>query len=91
MNNSKYIVVKINGYEVIIVFPSLVTHVQIGNNFNEVISAGFVGIRTNKNIDGYREAGGDCYGESVSLGLKSRVKEDTILLNKMFELGDYKY
>jgi len=90
MNNSKYIVVKQDEYEVIIIFPSLVTHRSMANNFNDVISAGFVEIGT-KEIAGYTDPYGSCYGKSITLNLKSREKEDTILLHKMFKFGDYKY
>ena len=66
----KYIVVKKIG-ESIIVFPSSLNHQEIANRFAdcEIMSAGFV------TIDGKIK----CYGESVSLNIRSR-ETDSLLL-----------
>ena len=57
----------------IIIFGELYTH-DMFRNFNPV-SAGFIDIGTDKN--GFLDC--SCYGESISLGLKADIKEDTEL------------
>jgi hypothetical protein len=57
----------------IIIFGELYTH-DMFRNFNPV-SAGFIGFGQDK--DGQITC--ECYGESISLGLKADVKEDTEL------------
>lgn len=67
----KYIVVK-GLVEEIIIFSPTITHAVMAVNFNQqVISAGFV----DKNWN--------CYGESISLGVKSRI-EDTKIAQSIF-------
>jgi len=90
MNDTKYIVVKPSDYEIMIIFSALTTHATMANGYNNVISAGFVSIRTEEK-DGITSPIGYCYGESSSLNLKSREVEDTVLLNRMFKFGEYKY
>ena len=66
----------------IIVFSELLQHNEF-KNFNPV-SAGFISISTKKvehNMQYYYETDCACYGESVSLGLKSN-EEDTALAKK---------
>jgi len=65
--------VRIEHYDQIILFPELVQHA----NFKHLnpISAGFCFITL---------AGIECYGESVSLGLKSNEKEDSKLATKQY-------
>lgn len=72
----KYIVTKNN---VIIVFPELLQHSDF-KNF-EPISAGFMSIGT-KTVDSYPELDCSCYGESISLNLKSNPIKDTELAKK---------
>jgi len=90
MNDTKYIVVKPSDYEIMIIFSALTIHATMANGYNNVISAGFVSIRTEEK-DGITSPIGYCYGESSSLNLKSREVEDTVLLNRMFKFGEYKY
>ena len=73
----KYIVTK---DDVMIVFSELLQHSTF-RSF-EPVSAGFLSI----NADGKHEPTIVCYGESISLGLKSREEEDTQLA-KMQILG----
>lgn len=79
--NAKYIVIDrdIGGYAMII-FPNFLTHAymarKIGDN-NPIVSAGFI----NSNLK--------CYGDSTSLGLKSREEEDTQLATIMFDTQSY--
>ena len=71
-DNAKYIIVKTrdNG-EYPIIFPLRVTHKQMATRNGEPISAGFVNDRL------------ECFGESDSLGIKSRP-EDTAIIKDMF-------
>jgi len=83
MSDAKYIVVKINQFETMIVFPNFVMHSDIActilSNPDDVISAGFIYIDA---LGGIR-----CYGESISLNKKSHP-EDTRLAMRMFNKGD---
>lgn len=67
----------------IIVFSELQQHKEF-INFNPV-SAGFISFMTKKvehNMQYYYETDCKCYGESVSLDLKSNEEEDTFLAKK---------
>lgn len=66
----------------IIVFPELLQHSDF-KKFNP-ISAGFISFGINKegNPSCY------CYGESISLGLKSDPEEDTKLAKKQLNMLD---
>lgn len=79
MSKVKYIKTKNNQ---IIVFPEYHTHSEF-RNF-EPISAGFISI----GFDNDRQMNCTCYGESVSLKLKS-VKEDSILAKRQILGYDY--
>jgi hypothetical protein len=73
----------------IIVFTELIQHKEF-KNFNPV-SAGFISFSTKKvehNTQYYYETDCKCYGESVSLNLKSNEEEDTFLARKQI-LGHY--
>ena len=71
----KYVVFKKIRREFIVTFPSDLTHIELANSitkmskYTEPISGGFI-------------ENGKCFGESISLDLKSRP-EDTLLLNQM--------
>lgn len=74
----KYIIVKagICELETPILFPDTMGHNEIANKLGlPVVSAGFCVAQFNGNFY--------CYGQSVSLGIKSR-DEDTEVLNRMF-------
>lgn len=69
--------------DTIIVFPELHQHKDF-KHFNPV-SAGFISFFTNRiehNGQPHYETDCLCYGESISLGLKSNEKEDTFLAKK---------
>jgi len=74
----KYVTFKdFRGDEYIITFPSYMTHselaesvVELSDEFLKPISGGFI-------------ENGECVGESISLNLKSRGEQDTLLLKKM--------
>jgi len=72
-DNAKYIVIN-NGHdkEVPILFSSLIEHRLMQRHCGKAISAGFV----NCNLQ--------CFGESYSIGIKSRPDIDTRLVMDMF-------
>jgi len=77
---TKYIVVKHPHHheEVIIMFPEFVNHSHFNEDYDvhgAIISAGFMLIDNGEFI---------CYGESISLEVKSRPDEDSALANEMF-------
>ena len=68
--------------EKIIVFPELFQHSQF-RNFNPV-SAGFISFGVNK----MGNPTCNCWGESISLGLKSRPETDTRLAKFQLSMSD---
>lgn len=75
--------------DTIIVFPELHQHKEF-IKFNPV-SAGFISLFTKKvehNGQPHYETDCLCYGESVSLGIKSNEEEDTFLAKKQI-LGHF--
>lgn len=72
----KYIMFKINGGELPVIFPPEIIHKQMARNIGaEVISAGHI----------TSDLG--CYGESETLGIKSRI-EDTKRVQELFSIPD---
>jgi hypothetical protein len=76
---TKYVVTKDNE---IIVFPELLQHSEF-RRF-EPISAGFISFGVNKQGNPTCS----CYGESISLGIKSRPEEDTLLAKRQLNMLD---
>jgi hypothetical protein len=72
-NTWKYIVVNSMGFDVPVVFPSLLNHNSIYCN-NMVVSAGFVHLNIVKD-----QVIANCYGHSVSLRKQSRPEDSEIL------------
>ena len=73
----KYIIVNGSGPPLAIVFSPLLSHREVASPFNDVVSAGFCYLLT----EGTQNA--VAWGESVSLGIKSRIKEDSAILSKL--------
>ena len=74
---SKYIVINISGVKTPIVFPETSVHSDIADALGgkgRVLGAGFCTV----DQDGYH-----CYGESISLNIKSNYELDSRLLNLM--------
>jgi hypothetical protein len=70
---SKYVILD-TGYITPIVFTDLLQHVDVANGIGgTVIAAGFCYIQDGRYV---------CYGESVSLRVKTRGAEDEKILNK---------
>lgn len=65
--------VKLKEYDSIIIFPCIIEHADF-KSFG-VVSAGFCYVNERKKRV-------DCFGESVSLGLKSDVRNDTMQATK---------
>jgi len=77
---TKYIIVKDDfGAPAVVILDKLLSHDKVAAG-KEVLSAGFVEIWP----DG-TEIKAICYGESISLHIKSRPEKDTELLTKMFQ------
>jgi hypothetical protein len=76
---TKYIITK---DKEIIVFPELLQHSEF-RRF-EPISAGFISFGVNKQGN----PSCSCYGESVSLGLKSNPDEDTMIAKRQLNMLD---
>ena len=73
----KYIIVEDGGLELAVVFNEILTHADVGAKYgrNNIVGAGFV------ETDSKYWA---CYGESVSLDIKSRCSTDSRILAKTF-------
>jgi hypothetical protein len=71
---SKYVIIMRGNILYPVVFTDLMGHNEIARSNDEVVGAGFCCI----NDEGHYT----CYGESVSLKVKSRGDEDARVLNK---------
>ena len=74
----KYIIFDNELIVYIIVFPDCLQHQNIAllfGDYNKPISAGFISLRDNK---------AQCYGESVSLKLKSRPEDSKLAQRQLF-------
>jgi hypothetical protein len=78
MFRAKYVIVKYDGAECPIVFSSLMHHTHMTAREN-CVGAGFCHVEN----DLYK-----CYGESTSLGIKSRGEQDSDLLNRLLGQKD---
>jgi hypothetical protein len=78
---SKYVIIDTDLFAAPVVFSDLLQHADVVRSLagktSSAISAGFCYIKV---VDG--EPRYVCYGESISLGLKSRPEEDARILNK---------
>lgn len=90
MKKVKYIIIveSMGGNEVPIIFSDLLAHNEVAGN-KTVISAGFVEIDSNsedRDTDGCSELLVSCYGESVTLKVKSRKDVDAkLIIDRMFK------
>ena len=82
MPKMKYIIANAGGYPEPYVFSDTVNHADMARNVGAeiVLGAGFCGINPNREFE--------CYGESVSLRVKSRGEYDSKILNQKFGLVD---
>lgn len=83
MSQMKYIVSTVSGYPEPYVFSETVAHQEmaqrVGADTTDIVGAGFCGLRENLFC---------CWGESVSLKVKSRGDIDSQVLNRRFGLVD---
>ena len=78
---AKYVIVRLGGIEQPFVFSELMTHADVVRALGgEIISGGFC------YIDEHRYF---CYGESVSLKVKSRAQVDADLINRLFGIDEF--
>ncbi len=82
MNKTKYIVGRLSGSGVIgcLVFSEFINHSDMVDNFTKILGAGFLFIENGEDKPEVR-----AYGESLSLGVKSR-EEDTVIIKKALGL-----
>ena len=76
----KYIIFKSDLPKYILI-PELMKHSDFIKNINEILNAGFVQFSI-VNGSFTNELSAYCYGESKSLNIKSRGKEDSDLINR---------
>jgi len=85
----KYIIVDTMGLEVPILFSELLNHSDVARGY-KVVAAGFVSISSSvdTNDSGYSPKyiiEVDCYGESTTLGIKSRgILDDDIIDDHLY-------
>jgi hypothetical protein len=78
MYRAKYVIVGGSA----IVFSAAITHKEMVGYNQKCDGAGFVTFGSKVDEDGNDIAVATCYGESISLGIKSREEEDSILINR---------
>lgn len=78
-NKAKYIVFEERHIEEMVIFSSLLQHVNIAHRLRcePVISAGFIEIIDNEPV---------CFGESISLDIKSRGEIDTNVAKRVLKM-----
>ena len=86
----KYVIIKSGNLETPYLFPETETHGDVARaltrgNPDSVVSAGFCDIYCDSDKCEYTWS---CWGESVSLGVKS-LPTDAATLNRMFETNPY--
>ncbi len=79
MKKMKYIIVDNGQWDAPVIFDEFTQHFTVAANTpGKVIAAGFIR---------WTPDGMECYGESISLGVKARP-EDTKMINKMLGVSD---
>ena len=77
---TKYIVFETaNGIEDMVIFSILVQHDWVARGMGLIVSAGFISVHTDFGGDQLIE----CYGESISLNLKSRPEQDAKIAHRV--------
>ena len=78
MNKTKYVIIEGSA----IVFSAAIQHKDMVGRNQKCESAGFVNFNCEVNKDGYTIMVAKCYGMSISLDIKSREEEDSVLINR---------
>ena len=87
MSEQKYVVVTENGIESAILFHGVLTHSEVKVFGGEIVSAGFFSWGIKKDECGNPIFSSRAYGDSVSLGLKSRPEIDSRLIDRTINTG----
>jgi hypothetical protein len=72
-----------------IVFSAAIQHSDMARGFGEVEGAGFVTFRTKEDEYGETIVTSHCYGESISLGIKSRGEIDSKIVTRQITNPNY--
>lgn len=78
MRDVKYVIVDGSA----IVFSAAIAHSDMVRHHQKAEGAGFVRFYPSKNSWGEDVIIAKCYGESISLGVKSREEEDSIIVTQ---------
>ena len=78
MNNTKYVIVEGSA----IVFSAAIQHKDMVGRNQKCQGAGFVDFNYEVDEDGNNIMVSKCYGMSISLDIKSREEEDSVLINR---------
>jgi hypothetical protein len=78
MNNTKYVIVEGSA----IVFSTAIQHKDMVGRNQKCQGAGFVDFNYEVDEDGNNIMVSKCYGMSISLDIKSREEEDSVLINR---------
>ena len=78
----KYIIVSVCGFETPIIFDSIITHIDVSIYAKNAISAGFCEIWSEIKDD-LPQIKVCCYGESESIGVKSRNEIDANIIESL--------
>jgi hypothetical protein len=90
MEYGKYIIKEVRGFEVAIVFSSLISHCDIGTKGDSRggdISAGFFSVRAKASEKDPDDISVGVWGKSITLKLDSR-KEDAALIKEVLRKED---
>jgi hypothetical protein len=72
-----------------IVFSPAIQHSEMARGFGEVEGAGFVSFGTKEDEYGETIVTSYCYGESISLGIKSRGEIDSMMVTRQISSPSY--
>jgi len=78
MNKTKYVIVEGSA----IVFSTAIQHKDMVGRNQKCQGAGFVDFNYEVDEDGNNIMVSKCYGMSISLDIKSRGEEDSVLINR---------
>ena len=89
MQDGKYIIKKVRGHEVAVLFHPLINHCDIGTckeSRGETVSAGFFQVRVVREYSDGPTIDVSVHGRSLSLDLNSRGDVDAALIRKVLEV-----
>ena len=84
----KYVIIKVGGLEVSILFNCVIDHSYCANPMN-IVAAGFCSVQAEYDeVDSVGKLNVSCWGESVSLKVKSRGEADAAVILRDLERGN---